>query len=279
MRLLRTPLLAAVVTAVVVTISSTAGAKGAAVDLSVNIGVGSTLRDVRPQLNGATVQTQLKFWAGPGVDLITALPADVTVRFELPQGVAFGGMDLPDSTESCTGTATTATCTAPLEPISGRNGVGWGWDLAAAAPGSYVLTAEVVQSSDVDPDPSNDRATVTVVASEPQPPGGGGGGGGGGAASVSASAVKLSPAKPKAGSKVVASVRVTRGGSPVKPTGIACTATIGKSKVKGGAKSSSGLASCLFKTPRAGKGMTMLGSVAFKAGGQGFTKRFSARLG
>jgi hypothetical protein len=65
----------------------------------------------------------------------------------------------------------------------------------------------------------------------------------------------------------------------VTPTGIACAATIGKTKVNGGAKSSSGAASCLFKTPTSAKGKKMLGSVSFTAGGQSFTKRFSARLG
>jgi len=277
LRPLRTSLLATSLAAVGIVAASTAGAKGQAVDLAMNIGVGSTVRDLRPQASGATVQTNLRFFAGPGVDLITALPATPTVRFDLPSGVSFGGNDLPDPTEGCTATATTATCSLALEPVAGRSGVGWGWDLVAAAPGSYVLTAELVQSTDVDPDLSNNRATVTVVASAPQPPGGGGGGGG--SASVSASAVKLSPAKPKAGSRLVASVRVTRGGSPVKPTGIACAAALGKAKIRGGAKSSSGVASCLFKTPKAGKGKTLLGSVSFRAGGRSFTKRFSTKLG
>ncbi len=278
MRLLRTSLLVLSLTAGGVAAVSTAGAKGQAVDLAVNIGVGPTSRDLRPQLNGASVQTDLRFWAGPGVDLISALPATPMVRFDLPVGVSFGGNDLPDPTEGCTATATSATCSLALEPVAGRNGVGWGWDLVAAAPGSYVLTAELVQSTDVDPDPSNDRATVTVVASAPQPPGGGGGGGGGGSASVRASGVKLSPPRPKAGSRLVASVRVTRGGSAVKPTGVTCTASVAKSKVRGGAKSSSGVASCLFKTPKSGKGKSMLGSVSFRAGGQSFTKRFSTKL-
>ncbi|HUF75777.1 MAG TPA: hypothetical protein VMM35_05830, partial [Longimicrobiales bacterium] len=52
--------------------------------------------------------------------------------------------------------------------------------------------------------------------------GGGGGGSGGGGTGVSASAAKLTPAKPKAGSAVTATVRVTAGGAPIRPTGIAC---------------------------------------------------------
>ena len=96
---------------------------------------------------------------------------------------------------------------------------------------------------------------------------------------VTAGAVKLSPAKAKAGSTLVASVRVTKGGSPVRPARIACSASVGGAKVRGGARSSSGLASCLFKTPKSGKGKTMVGSVSFTAGGQRFAKRFAARLG
>ena len=78
---------------------------------------------------------------------------------------------------------------------------------------------------------------------------------------------------------MVASVRVTKGGSPVRPSGIACAASIGGSKVKGGAKAASGVASCLFKTPKSAKGKAMSGSISFRAGGRAFKKRFSARLG
>lgn len=54
---------------------------------------------------------------------------------------------------------------------------------------------------------------------------------------------------------------------------------MGGVKVKGGAKAASGLASCLFTTPKSAKGKTLAGSVSFRAGGQPFTKRFSVRLG
>src|SRR6185503_6594437 len=93
---------------------------------------------------------------------------------------------------------------------------------------------------------------ITIVVDETTGggPGGGGGGGGDTSAAAKASAVKLSPAKPRAGSSVVASVRVTKGGSPLRPTGIACAASIGKVKVKGASRSASGLALCLFKTPK-----------------------------
>lgn len=278
MRLLRNALLPAAL--VLATVTSVAGAAPTSVDLYVDIGVGPSLREARAVPNGGTTTiTGLTFWAGPGVELITPQAATARVRFELPEGLRWG-RDEPDATEQCTSTPSTAICeTLPLEPITGRTGVGWAWEIVAARAASYVLKAEIVSASDTDPVPANNTASITVVVTEPAAGGGSGSGGGTGTSSVSASAVKLSPAKPKAGSTLVASVRVTRGGSAMKPTGIACSATIGKTKVKGGAKSSSGLASCLFKTPKAGKGKTMLGSVSFRAGGQNFTKRFSAKLG
>ena len=70
-----------------------------------------------------------------------------------------------------------------------------------------------------------------------------------------------------------------QGGSPVRPTGIMCAGSIGKVKVKGGARAASGVASCLFRTPKAAKGKALTGSVSFRAGGSTFTKRFATMLG
>jgi hypothetical protein len=130
-----------------------------------------------------------------------------------------------------------------------------------------------VEPSGGDADASNNRATLTVVASDAPSSGGESTG-----SAVATSAVKLSPAKPKAGSTVVASVRVTKGGSPVRPTRIACAASVGKAKTKGTPKSASGVASCLFRTPRSARGKSLTGSLSFRAGGASFTKRFATRL-
>jgi subtilisin family serine protease len=98
------------------------------------------------------------------------------------------------------------------------------------------------------------------------------------AAAAVASAAKLAPAKPKAGGAVTATVRVTAGGAPVKPTKVACKGAIGKAKVKGKPGRASGVAKCTFKTPRTAKGKKLKGSVSFTASGKRFTKRFSVRL-
>ena len=97
-------------------------------------------------------------------------------------------------------------------------------------------------------------------------------------ATVSAGAAKLTPAKPKAGSLVTASVRVTAGGAPIRPTASPAS----------DARRSEGTAhrephgqprSCRYRTSKAAKGKTLTGSVSFTARGKKFTKRFSARLG
>jgi hypothetical protein len=96
----------------------------------------------------------------------------------------------------------------------GGNASGWFWDVVAPANGTYTFTGKIVETADVDPDASNDTSQITIVVDETTGGGqGGGGGGGAGAgaggggdtsAAAKANAVKLSPAKPRAGSSVVA---------------------------------------------------------------------------
>jgi hypothetical protein len=266
------------VIAVAVTLGgASASAAPTAANLQIGILVGPAPATRQPPVtpNGGTVTVAgLHFTAGFIVSSLGPDPSTSKARIDLPSGLRWGA-DYPDSSEKCTSDATSGTCDATL----GTGFDAWGWDVIADAAGRYTLTAQIVESSTSDPDASDNASTVTVVVTQATGGGSGGGSGGSsGSAAVAASAVKVSPAKAKAGSRVVASVRVTKGGSPVKPTGVVCAATIGKTKVKGGGKSSSGVASCLFKTPKSGKGKKMLGSVSFKAGGQSFAKRFSVRL-
>lgn len=251
---------------------ASAAPTAANLEISILVGPSGTNRQPPTYPNGGTATVAgLNFKAGFMVSSVGPDSSILKARIDLPAGLRWGS-DRPDSTEGCTSDATSGTCEARV--TTGFEA--WGWDVVADAAGSYTLKAQIVESSTSDPDTSNNATTVTVVVKESA---GGGGGGGGSVASVSASPVKLSPTKPKAGSTLVASVRVTKGGSAVKPTGVVCAASVGGAKVKGGPKSSSGVASCLFKTPKSGKGKTMLGSVSFTAGGQSFTKRFSTKLG
>jgi len=227
--------------------------------------------------NGSTATVARRsFLAGVGVLNAGPDSATVKVRLELPAGLGWGA-DGPDPSESCT-ESPTPLCQVTLSNAGDANG--WEWDVVAGTTGSYVVKAEVVESSTPDPNLSDNAVSVTIVMTEAGGggSGGGSGGGGGGSAAAAASAVKLSPAKPKAGSTVVASVRVTKGGSPLRPTRVACSASIGSAKVKGASKAASGLASCLFKTPKSAKGRTLRGSVSFSADGTTFTKPFAAKL-
>ena len=256
-------------------LASSAGAAPQAVDIHIDVVVGSSPTTGRPVPNGGTATvTGLRFAAGLDVSLITALPASARVRLTLPDGLTWGA-DLPDPTESCTSTPSSGECQTPvLEPIAGRNAVGWGWNVVAARTGSYVLRAEIVSASEPDPEPANDSASVTVVVTEapsPPPPSGGGG--------AKVGPVRLAPAKPKAGATVVASLRTTAGGNPTRPERVACSARAGRAKLKGVGRAGNGSATCTYRTPRSAKGELLRGAVSFTAAGGRYTRRFSAKLG
>ena len=271
-------LLAACTLAVV---ASTAGAVPAASDVALEVGASNTNASVTIVPTGGTARvTSRNFFVFLSLSLASASPASAKARVELNGGLRWG-VDYPDASETCTSTPTTGECEALyLEPTAGRSSYAWGWDVVAPANGTYTFNGEIVHTADTDPDSSNNTAQITIVVDDTVGSGGSEGSGGGGTtAAPKAGAVKLSPARPKAGSTVVASVRVTRGGSPVRPTGVGCTGSIGKVKVKGRARAASGVASCLFRTPKAAKGKALAGSVSFRAGGAAFTKRFATMLG
>jgi hypothetical protein len=261
-----------VATLVAAVLSTTAGAAPEAVDIV--LAVGADTQGERPTRlpNGATATFATRnFWVMVVLDLPSTAPGGaVRVRAELGGGLRWGSDD-PDPSEGCTSTPTVGTCEA--RTIAGQSGDGWGWQVVAPSEGSYTFTAEIVDAYDADPNTSNNASSITIVvtASPPTtpPP----------SANIAASRVTLAPTKPKAGSTVVASVRVTKGGSPLRPTGVGCSASVGRAKVKGGPKAASGTASCLFKTPKTGKGKTFAGAVSFTADGTAFTKRFAVKLG
>ena len=232
--------------------------------------------------NGGTATvTRKNFVVHAEVDLITAASGGrPTIQLQLGEGLRWG-TDYPDAADGCTSMQTTALCKSPvdLQPVTGQSSLGYYYDIIATQSGSFAYSAEIVDTADVDPVLSNNRSAITIVVNETSGGGSGGGGSAGGGASVRAGSVKLSPVKPKAGSTVVASVRVTKGGSAVRPVGVSCVASIGKATTKGAPTSKSGVASCRFKTPRSAKGKSLTGSISFRAGGSPFSRQFVARLG
>ena len=245
--------------------ASTAGAAPTATDLALLVHI--------PRGKISSTQVRPNFSLAVVVESTRGADEVVTVRIGLPSGLHWG-TNGPDASEGCAGDSPSV-CSRKLAVSQGGGfSAHWDWSVVATQPGNYEITA-TVEGEQEDPDTSNNTSTVRfeVVA------GGVSGGGGSGSSAAKASAVKLSPTKPKAGSTLVASVRVTQGGSPIRPAGISCAASFGGAKVKGGAKAASGLASCLFKTPKSAKGKAMTGSIAFRAGGTAFTKRFATTLG
>ncbi len=267
--------LAGTAIAAVATLLGTASAPAApaSANFLVFVTAGTTVEQVIPN-GGASDLTSLSFKAGVIVDNDGGEEASATVRFTLPEGLRFGS-DAPGPPEFCTATASTADCDTRLtigtDP-SRRTAV-WVWDVVADRAGSYVLRAEITQTSVSDPDLSSNRAsgTVVVVAAPP--------GGGSPAATVSVGDVKLTPARPKAGSAVTAGVRVTAGGAAIRPARVACSGTVGGARSRATPRAASGAATCVYRPPANARGKTLRGTLSFTARGTRFTKRFAVKLG
>jgi hypothetical protein len=241
---------------------ASAQAAQTAANLQAKVALGPTPQTAVVYANGATATvTKLSFGAGVTVVNLGPDQAAVRVRFVLPAGLRWG-LDEPDATENCSSTDTEADC-RPFGALHPNDSTGWGWHIVAEAPGTYVLRAEIVESSASDPDVSDNVSTLNVVVSRPQ---------------VVASGVRLVPAKPKAGAVVTARVGVSAGGEDVTPTAIACTATIGGKRVTGNPRAAAGAVLCRFRTPVGARGKLMRGAVAFTADENRITRRFSVRL-
>lgn len=233
-------------------------------DVAVTLGFGSL-----GSLNtGVTTTASKSFRISIIAESSASASEQLVLNIRLGDGLAWGP-DAPDAGDGCKGTAP-AICTGTTEFGQSGNFKFWTWEVVAASTGAFEITASV-STNLVDPDLSNNSTTFRFEVTSPTV-------GGGGSAAISASAVKLSPSKPIAGSSVVAVVRVTKGGAPMRPSGVVCTASIGSVSLKGTGKAALGIASCLFKPPKRTIGKTLRGSVAFSAGGTSVTKRFAAKL-
>jgi len=228
--------------------------------------------------DGQTVTVHaLKFFGGvrllgiSGADMSTA-----TVRIELPSGLSWGA-DAPRPGEGCTG-GQVVVCQSPPVVVNDQahSDVEWVWDLTAASPGSYVIKAEITNTSAPDDNLANNALAVTVLVA---PASGGDPNGGGTSTSVTASTVKLTPLRPKAGSALVAAVGVTAAGAPVRPTRITCAATLAGARLTGTPRATRGSATCIFHPPKSARGKTLRGSISLTAQSKRLTRRFAAKLG
>ena len=114
-----------------------------------------------------------------------------------------------------------------------------------------------------DPNTANNESSASVIVRE----------------QVLTKSLKVSPARPKAGS--VVSVRVfgiTVGGDPVAPTGLGCSGSIAGKPLTGSARATVGKATCAYRTPMSAKGKRLRGVISFTASHTQLTKRFAVRL-
>ena len=267
MRVTKSAAVLFIVGALMLGLATSGTARPQAVDMQIDIAAGPgsvpTPNPLPPVPNGGTVTVRgLKFVAGTIVSLIAPEAAKARISFELPPGLSWG-TDYPDPTERCTSTPSTADCqSAELEPITGLTDEGWLWDIVAAAPGRYVLRAAILDSSPTDAVPANNASSVTVVVLPV----------------VSAGSVALAPARPRAGARFAATVRVSASGNPAAPSGVRCRATLAGAQLRGSGKAASGAAVCTFRTSQSARGKLVRGSVSFSAAGTSFVRRFSTRL-
>jgi hypothetical protein len=251
-----------VASALAVAGASTARGEGAADDVSLAVGLEMS--------QSPSETTSLNFKIFVEVSSAGGVEQRFTATIRLPAGLRWGA-DGPDPSEGCSGTEP-AVCTQTMQRNqAGTVAGGWTWDVVAERAGAYEITA-TVQPERPDPNVANNTSTLRFEV-RPRTSGGGGT-----ASGVAASSVKLVPTRPRAGSVIAASVRVSAAGTGVRPSNIRCRATVGGAGLPVTARAGVGIATCLVRSPKTAKGKTLRGTISFAAAGRTFTRRFAARL-
>jgi hypothetical protein len=240
----------------------TAAAAPTAANLTLLLGAEERPRGLPPPIaSGSTVRLEtFTFVLGANIGNAGPDATAVRLRIQLPQGLRWG-FDQPDPTESCTSTPTSAECVPP-QPLTPGD-AGWRWDVEAANPGTYTVTAQTEPLSTSDPNHSDNTATLTLVVAPRR----------------TASPATIAPTRPRAGGLVSASTRVTYGGRAVTPTVVRCTGRAGAARIVGtAAPPRSGAAVCRYRTRRTQRGQTLRGTILLTVEGAPITRRFSVRL-
>jgi hypothetical protein len=133
----------------------------------------------------------------------------------------------------------------------------------ADGPGRYTVDGVITETSGPDARPSDNTTALTVVLTE----------------GAVLSPARLTPARPKAGALVAATVLVTSAGKQVRPTRVSCAAAIGGSTIRGVPKATVGSAICSFRPPRSAKGKILRGKLSVGVSGETLRRPFSVKLG
>lgn len=185
-----------------------------------------------------------------------------TYGLDLPPGLHWAASQ---ADTDCPLTASTASCQTTGPDGKGlpfETGVFDNWLVTADAPGTYLIKVHG-SGSLPDPNTANNESTASVIVQE----------------QVLTKPLKVSPARPKAGSVVsVRIVGITAGGDPVTPTALRCSGSIAGKTLAGTAQAALGKATCAYRTPRSAKGKRLRGVISFTASHTQLTKRFAIGL-
>ena len=193
----------------------------------------------------------------------SASTQDVGVTFAVPPGLT--AESLP---AGCSAAAAVVVC-HPAETVTGGAADSFTVSFRASAAGTETVRATVASAQTIDPDSANDSASVSTAVENAAP-------------KLTTHRPELTPARPKRGKALVASIAVVRAasGSWVHPTRLSCSVHVGSRKVKSSATYRSGRAACKVTVPMSAQSGAAINVVlAVTVGEQGVTKRFTTRVG
>jgi uncharacterized repeat protein (TIGR01451 family) len=192
----------------------------------------------------------------------TASAQDVGVTLAIPPG--FVVAHLP---ADCSASAAIVMC-HPSNAVTSGVADSFIFSLRAVVTGADLVQAWVASAATTDPDGANNSATVSTAITNA-------------ATKLATHRPELSPAKPKGGRKLTASVAVVRAvsGSWVHPTHISCSVHVGLHAVRTVGTYRSGRAACALTVPAsARRGAVINILLTVTVGSQKVHTRFAARV-
>ena len=153
---------------------------------------------------------------------------------------------------SCTGIAALA-----------NSSVAFQLELRASRVGVFSLRNTVTLTDGIDPNATNNVAELSVTVAD---------------APLAVAGLVRSPTVPRAGRVFRATLRLTRGGTPVLADRTACRLSIGGRVIRARAMNVTTGSACTWLVPAWAKGRQYRGSVGATADGKSFARRFGGRV-
>jgi hypothetical protein len=189
-------------------------------------------------------------------------PFDFTTTFTLAAGLQLVKVSQTYNAARCTTSGSSTTCSGRV--IGGdKYAESYQLDLKAARPGPYEIKSVIRVDGQTDTNPGNNSAELSVMVGE---------------AAVAVSSFRLSPAPPRAGRALQATLLLARAGAPTRPDRVTCRATVGGRALIGRAVRLANGARCLWTLPATAKSKRVAGSISATAGGRTLNRSFTASV-